>query len=142
MKSINRISILVTLLTITSCGSPEKEVAERFCNCMPPLLELMDKSKEMDDWYASLSTTGQGAVISGQSAENLKKLFNIDIDTAKLADYRDLKAKAPVITKEVQSCINAVVDEYGDQIEDEEFKKGMRIEIREQCPDAASKIGI
>jgi len=138
----NQIVTLIIVSAITSCGSPEKEVAARFCSCMPPLLELMDKSKEMDDWYTSLSTTGQGAVISGQSAENIKKLFNIDIDTIKLASYRELKANAQVITKEVQSCINAVTDEYGDQIEDEDFKKGMRIEIREQCPDAASQIGI
>jgi len=142
MKSINRISILVTLLTITSCGSHEKEVAARFCNCMPPLLELMDKSKEMDDWYASLSTTGQGAVISGQSAENIKKLFKVDIDTAKLSKYRELKTNAAEIANEGKSCVNAVMDEYWEQIEDEEFKKGMRIELREQCPDAANQIGI
>ena len=69
-------------------------------------------------------------------------MFNVDLDTVKLSKYRELQIRATNINKEAQSCVNAVMDEFGEQIKDEDFKKRMRMEMREQCSDAASQLGI
>jgi len=66
----------------------------------------------------------------------------MDIDSTKLRGYRNIKVKAEKVSKEANSRINAVKDEFEDRMKDEEFQKEFRIQLREQRPEAAKQLGI
>jgi hypothetical protein len=136
------IQIIIFLVTIVSCSTLEQEVAKEICDCVNPTLEIIKEEKKVNKWHSSLSLVTQGAILSGQSANNIKSLFKVDVDSTKLAYYRDFKVRSAEIAKNTKSCMNAINDKYEEQIEKDSFKKTMRIELRELCPEAAKQLGI
>ena len=138
----NKILVIIILVSTVSCSTLEQEVANKFCVCVTPSLEIIKEGKKVNNWHTSLSLVAQGAVLSGQSANNIKTLFKVDVDSTKLAYYRDFKIRAAEVAKNTKSCINAINDKYDEQMEKDSFKKTMRIELRELCPEAAKQLGI
>jgi hypothetical protein len=138
-SNISKITtVLATFLIIfTSCSSPEQQVAERTCSCVEPLITFTQDTTvtSLDKWYNSLDYTTKSTIsYMGSIPEG--------VDKVKAQKFMEYKKKENTLSKESESCMNAIKDEFGEDIKNEEFAKKMRIHLREICPDAAQKLGI
>lgn len=133
--------VCVSFTTIfTSCSSPEKQVAERSCACVEPLMNFMQDSSilALDKWYNSLDLGIKASISMTGTAP-----AGFDVDKEKTKKFLENKKKSEEMVKEQESCINAIKDEFGEEkIKDKNFAKQMRIHLREICPESAKKMGI
>lgn len=137
MKKIIYTLSVFTVMS-TSCSSPEKEVAERTCGCTEQLIEFQNDEnvKQLDEWWNAIDmNTRMSISVMGDVPDN--------IDKEKVKQFNANKEKAEKLNKSAESCMKAIQDEYGKEtLENEEFSRKMRIELRDICPETAKLMGI
>jgi hypothetical protein len=133
------IIISTFLAALTSCSPSENPVSKRMCNCSDPLIEFANDSSilALDKWYDNLDYETKSQL----QANKFSGKTDGEIDK-KYAQFLENIEKGKKIQTELQSCINAVNDEFEEEMKDEEFKKEVRIHLREICPETAKKLGI